>query len=139
MDEADSLETFSNVLSEVAENPYDVNVHAQHIRVAQSLEGMESEVISAREMMTQFLAVGDDVWLPLLATKQSAVDLDTAEGVEELLALYARAENDYLCELLHSYGCILAEDWCSHPCTPSTSQFLGRKTRAVHIRGTIEA
>ncbi|KAF5315056.1 hypothetical protein D9619_007334 [Psilocybe cf. subviscida] len=81
---------------EVAENPYDANVHAQHIRIAQSLDGMESEVTSAREMMTQFLAAGDDVWLPLLAAKENTVDLETAEGVEELLTLYARAESDYL-------------------------------------------
>jgi hypothetical protein len=107
MDEANPLEAFSNILSEVAENPYDVNVHTQHIRVAQSLDDMESEVTSAREMMTQFLAAGDDVWLPLLTAKENTVDLETAEGVEELLALYARAESDYLCELVHLCRCFL--------------------------------
>lgn len=109
MDEANSLEAFSNILSEVAENPYDANVHAQHIRIAQFLDGMESEVTSAREMMTQFLAAGDDVWLPLLAAKENTVDLETAEGVEELLTLYARAESDYLCEFLHLCGCLQTE------------------------------
>ena len=98
MNESESLDALANVLNVIAERPYDVSVHAQHIRLAQSLPGMDAEVLSAMEMMTQFLAAGDEVWLPLLQNKEESADLETEQGVEELLALYARAESDYLCE-----------------------------------------
>ncbi|KAF8195410.1 hypothetical protein BJ912DRAFT_956851 [Pholiota molesta] len=96
MDESESLDALANILTAVAEKPYDVSIHGQHIRLAQSLEGMESEVQSAMEMMVQLVAAGDEVWLPLLTAKEQAVDLETEEGVQELLEMYARAENDYL-------------------------------------------
>ncbi|KAJ3513576.1 hypothetical protein NLJ89_g2871 [Agrocybe chaxingu] len=96
MDGSDSLDALANILNDVAEKPYDVLVHIRHIQLAQSLEGLEAEALSAREMMTQLLAAGDDVWLPLLEAKEQTVDLDTADGVQELLSLYARAETDYL-------------------------------------------
>ncbi|KAF8964174.1 hypothetical protein BDZ97DRAFT_1816638 [Flammula alnicola] len=96
MDESESLDALAKILTAVAEKPYDASLHAQNIRLAQSLEGMEAEVQSAREMMIQLVAAGDDVWLPLLTAKEQAVDLETEEGVQELLALYSRAESDYL-------------------------------------------
>jgi hypothetical protein len=98
MDESESLDALANILTAVAEKPYDVSIHGQHIRLAQSLEGMESEVQSAMEMMVQLVAAGDEVWLPLLTAKEQTVDLETEEGVQELLEMYARAENDYLCK-----------------------------------------
>lgn len=98
MDESESLDALANILTAVAEKPYDVSTHGQHIRLAQSLEGMESEVQSAMEMMVQLVAAGDEVWLPLLTVKEQAVDLETEEGVQELLEMYSRAENDYLCK-----------------------------------------
>lgn len=97
MDEAQSLDALAQVLNELSESPYDINLHAKHIRLAQSLEGMETEVQSALEMLPDFLAAGEDVWLALIKTKEGALDLDTGNGVEELLALYNRAEADYLC------------------------------------------
>ncbi|GLB38245.1 putative RNA recognition motif containing protein [Lyophyllum shimeji] len=96
MDEAQSLEALAKVLNDLSERPYDINLHREHIRLAQSLEGMESQVKSAFEMLTDFLAAGDYVWSFLIEEKQNSVDLQTAEGVGELLALYARAEADYL-------------------------------------------
>ncbi|TFK40639.1 hypothetical protein BDQ12DRAFT_601697 [Crucibulum laeve] len=93
MDE--SLNALGNLLGQLADNPYDVSLHAQHIRLAQSLEGMNEEVQSALEMMPEFLAAGDEVWLPLIRRKEALVDADTKESVEELLSLYARAEADY--------------------------------------------
>ncbi|KAF8073869.1 hypothetical protein FPV67DRAFT_1479613 [Lyophyllum atratum] len=96
MDEAQSLEALGKVLNDLSERPYDINLHIQHIRLAQSLEGMEAQAKSAMEMLPDFLAAGDEVWSLLIEEKENSVDLQTAEGVEELLALYSRAEADYL-------------------------------------------
>ncbi|KDR82688.1 hypothetical protein GALMADRAFT_57506 [Galerina marginata CBS 339.88] len=92
MNEAESLDALANILGVVAEKPYDVSAHAQHIHLAQSLDAGAHD---AMEMMTQFMAAGDEVWLPLLQSKEQSVDLETEEGIEELLALYNFAENDY--------------------------------------------
>lgn len=97
MDETESLDALANILTAVAEKPYDISLHVQHVKLAQSLEGMETEAQSAMEMMTQLVAAGDDVWLPLLNFKEQSVDLETEGGVQELLELYSRAEGDYLC------------------------------------------
>ncbi|KAG5646531.1 hypothetical protein DXG03_003298 [Asterophora parasitica] len=96
MDEAQSLEALAKILNDISERPYDISLHVQHTRLAQSMEGMETQVKSALEMLTDFLAAGQDAWTFLIGEKEKAVDLQTAEGVEELLALYARAEADYL-------------------------------------------
>lgn len=93
----DELDALANILTAVAERPYDISLHAQHVKLAQSLEGMETEAQSAMEMMTQLVAAGDDVWVPLLKSKEQSVDLETEGGVQELLELYLRAEADYLC------------------------------------------
>lgn len=97
MDESQSLEALANVLGELGGKPFDLALHAKHIRLTQSLEGMQEDALSAIEMMTSFFAAGDDVWLPLIKAKEETLDLDTVNGVEELLALYNRAEEDYLC------------------------------------------
>jgi hypothetical protein len=97
MDETQSLDALAQVLSELSERPYDITLHARHIQLARSLEAMEAEVKSALEMLTQILAAGEDVWLQLIKAEEGSVDLGTVEGVEELLALYSRAEADYLC------------------------------------------
>ena len=102
MDDSHSLDALANILNDVAEKPYDVPTHARHIRLTQSLDGMESEIASAIEMMTQFLAAGEEIWLPLINAKMQELDLDSEEGVVELLALYTRAESDYMCALLVS-------------------------------------
>jgi hypothetical protein len=91
MDETQSLDALAQVLGELSERPYDITLHAQHIRLARSLEAMEAEVLSALEMLTQVFAAGEDIWLALIKAKEASVD------VEELLALYSQAEADYLC------------------------------------------
>jgi len=96
-DESQALEAYANILNQIAEDSYNVSLHAQHIRLAQSLQGMDAEAQSALEMMSEFLAAGDDVWLPLIQAKESSVDLQSPDGVDELLTLYNRAEADYLC------------------------------------------
>ena len=120
MDDSHSLDALANILNDVAEKPYDVLTHARHIRLTQSLEGMEPEVTSAMEMMTQFLAAGEEVWLPLINAKMQELDLDTEEGVVELLALYTRAESDYMCALLVSYFICLGLTIFSYSNTPET-------------------
>ncbi|KAJ3565020.1 hypothetical protein NP233_g7910 [Leucocoprinus birnbaumii] len=93
----DSLNALSNVLSSIAEQPHNVALHVQHIQLAQSDPALDSELRSAMEMMTEFLAADPEhVWLPLIEQTHNIVDLDTASGVKELLSLYERAEKDYL-------------------------------------------
>ncbi|KAH7914268.1 hypothetical protein BJ138DRAFT_1177428 [Hygrophoropsis aurantiaca] len=96
MDEADSLDALANLLTQLSTNSYDVSLHAQHIRLSQSLEGMESQVTVAQEMITNYLAAGDEVWIPLIDAKTTAADLDSPSGALEVLEVYSRAEADYL-------------------------------------------
>ncbi|KAI0056538.1 hypothetical protein BV25DRAFT_1893853 [Artomyces pyxidatus] len=95
MDEVQALEALSNLLTELAENPYDITLHAQHINLA-SAAGMDDQVHSAREMMTNYWAAGEEVWIPYIEVKKKSVDLDTLEGAQEILDVYTRAEQDYL-------------------------------------------
>ena len=99
MDEADALEALANALTLLTDNPYDLSLHAQHVRLARET-GMEDQLEAALDMVTTFWAAGDYVWLPLLEIKMKGADLDTAEGTTAVLALFERAEGDYLCELL---------------------------------------
>ena len=96
MEEADALEALSNTLTLLTEDPYDITLHAQHVRLARA-SGMEDQLESALEMVTSFWAAGDYVWLSLLEIKSKVLDLDKAEDVHALLALFERAEEDYLC------------------------------------------
>lgn len=97
MDKA--LNALSNVLSQIAEDPHNMALHLQHIQLAQSVPGLDAELKSAIEMMSEFLAADPErVWLPLIKQREESLDLDTASGIEELLTLYERAERDYLCE-----------------------------------------
>ncbi|KAF8916956.1 hypothetical protein CPB85DRAFT_230169 [Mucidula mucida] len=91
-----SLEALANLLNLISENPFDLSLHVQHIRLAQSLPGMDAEVQSAMEMLTSFYAANEDVWTHLIKLKKDSADLNTEEGVNEVLALYEQAENDYL-------------------------------------------
>ncbi|THH19088.1 hypothetical protein EW146_g2006 [Bondarzewia mesenterica] len=95
MDETESLEALSNLLTELLEKPYDISLHAQHIRLA-SATGMEDQVRDAREMVTTYWAAGDEVWIPLIEAKEKLVNLESREGLQEILDLYNRAESDYL-------------------------------------------
>ncbi|KAF9527604.1 hypothetical protein CPB83DRAFT_934295 [Crepidotus variabilis] len=96
MDESQSLDALANIMNDVAEKPFDFALHVNHIRLAASVPGMDAEATAAREMMTQCFTVGDDVWLPLLDAKEKDLDLESEEGVNDLLATYAAAEADYL-------------------------------------------
>ena len=94
-DESENLEAYAKILTDLSTNPYDLALHAQHIKLT-ALPGLQDEANSAREMLTGFWPAGDDVWIPLLESK-------TAEGAESpdsalsVLALFEVAEDDYLC------------------------------------------
>ncbi|RPD62808.1 RNA-binding protein Prp24 [Lentinus tigrinus ALCF2SS1-6] len=95
MNEADALEALSSILERLTDNPYDIALHAEHIRIARAT-GMDDQVESALDMMTAFWAAGEDVWLPLIQRKIDASNLDSSEDLRAILDLFVRAERDYL-------------------------------------------
>jgi hypothetical protein len=97
MDEAQALEAVANILGEISSKPLDLSLHLQHIELAKALDDLESQ-LTAFQMVSEFLAVGDEVWLPFLAATAKSVNLETKEGAEDLLQLYEKAEGDYLCK-----------------------------------------
>lgn len=97
MDEADALEALANAVTALTNNPYDITLHAQHVRLARET-GMDDQLEAALDMVTTFWAAGDYVWLPLLDLKMKNENLETAEGIKAVLDLFERAEADYLCE-----------------------------------------
>ncbi|KAF9220989.1 hypothetical protein BS17DRAFT_786300 [Gyrodon lividus] len=92
----DGLDALANLLTELSVNSFDINLHVQHINLARSLPEMESQVTVAQEMAANYLAVGDEVWLPLIEAKAASANLDNPADVSEVLDLYTRAEGDYL-------------------------------------------
>lgn len=96
MDEADSVKALSKILEAISESPYNLSLHAQHIRLALA-NGDNDQAQAAWEMLTAFWAAGDEVWLPLLEAKERSEDLSTSEGMQAVHALYRQSEQDYLC------------------------------------------
>ncbi|KAJ3554397.1 hypothetical protein NM688_g3135 [Phlebia brevispora] len=94
-DEANALEALANTLTLLTENPYDISLHAQNVRLARATE-MEDQLEAALDMVKTFWAAGDYVWIPLIDIKVKAADLKSAEGLQEILKLFERAEEDYL-------------------------------------------
>ncbi|KAI8978842.1 RNA-binding protein Prp24 [Trametes punicea] len=93
--EADSLEALSGILERLTENPYDISLHAEHIRIARST-GMEDQIESAFEMMTAFWAAGEAIWMPLIQRKLDMSNLESPGDLRAILEIFARAEQDYL-------------------------------------------
>ena len=122
MEEADALEALSNTLTLLTEDPYDITLHAQHVRLARA-SGMEDQLESALDMVTSFWAAGSYVWLPVLDVKMKGLDLDKAEDVQTLFALFERAEEDYLCEccLLNAHARVLPPARSPHVRRPRAS------------------
>ena len=99
MDESKSLDALATILSSLALSPFDISLHAQHIRLAQSIYSFDpSHLSAAREMLTTHFPAGDDVWMPLIKEKEQSVDLNQTVGILDMLELFSRAEADYLCE-----------------------------------------
>ncbi|KAI6014828.1 hypothetical protein BKA83DRAFT_4345131 [Pisolithus microcarpus] len=95
-EEAQKLERLADLLTQLSSSPYDVALHAQHISLAMSLPGMDSQVLEAREMAANYVAVGDEVWMPIIDDKIAALVMEEGARVAEILELYERAERDYL-------------------------------------------
>ncbi|KAI6122456.1 hypothetical protein EDD16DRAFT_1570902 [Pisolithus croceorrhizus] len=95
-EEAQKLERLADLLTQLSASPYDVALHAQHISLAMSLPGMDSQVLEAREMVANYLAVGDEVWMPIIDDKVASLVMEEGARVAEVLELYERAERDYL-------------------------------------------
>ncbi|OAX42119.1 hypothetical protein K503DRAFT_734215 [Rhizopogon vinicolor AM-OR11-026] len=95
MDESAALDALADTLTKLSTNSYSVDLHAQHIRLANSLEDKD-QLLAALEMATNYIATPDDVWLPIIDAKAAAGGLDTPEGVLEVLAVYSKAEEDYM-------------------------------------------
>lgn len=80
----------------LSSNPYDITLHAQHVRLARET-GMDDQLEAALDMLTTFWAAGDYAWLPLLDMKIKSADLETGEGISSVLELFEKAEGDYSC------------------------------------------
>ncbi|KAF8324916.1 uncharacterized protein EI90DRAFT_3129468 [Cantharellus anzutake] len=61
-----ALESLPALLTSLSEHPYNEPLHYQHVRLSQEAGLPQSEVNSAREMLTTYFAASDDIWLPLL-------------------------------------------------------------------------
>lgn len=96
MDEAAALEALSDVLERLTTNPYDPSLHAEHIRLAQ-MTGLPDQLESALDMMGAYWAVGEQFWTLLIEPKLASAS-ESVEEITALLALFRRAEEDYLCE-----------------------------------------
>ncbi|KAF7301263.1 ATP-dependent DNA helicase PIF1 [Mycena indigotica] len=93
MDEAQSLDALSAVLTGLESQPFDSGLHAKHIKLTQSLQ---QDPQSAIELMTSCIAAPEEVWLARIRPAEAAVDVASAESVEEVLSLYKLAEDDYM-------------------------------------------
>ncbi|KAH8104839.1 RNA-binding protein Prp24 [Cristinia sonorae] len=103
MDEEAALIALDNTLTKLGQNPHDLTLHAEHIRVAREAE-MHEQVVAALEMLTSFFAAGDYAWLPLLSARTSTEQLETVEELQEIHALFEKGERDYLSiELLQKH------------------------------------
>ncbi|KAI0755299.1 RNA-binding protein Prp24 [Daedaleopsis nitida] len=95
MKEEDALEAISGILERLLDNPYDMSLHAEHIRIARTT-GMDDQVESALDMLTSFWAAGEDVWLPRIQLKIATANLEASEDLQGIHDLFTRAEQDYL-------------------------------------------
>jgi hypothetical protein len=99
MNESESLDALANTLTSLSQSPFEISLHAQHIRLAKSIQSFDTTHLSAaREMFTAHFPAGDEVWMPLIKEKEESLDMKEAESLLDMLELYTRAEGDYLCE-----------------------------------------
>lgn len=116
MDATDALESLSTLLTSLSESPYTLELHAKHIQLA-SLPELADQYEDATQLMTNFFAATDQVWLPFLQRKIKRlgipddfefseepllVKLDeiSVELVLDVLESFRKAADDYLCERL---------------------------------------
>ncbi|KAG1772332.1 hypothetical protein EDD22DRAFT_429843 [Suillus occidentalis] len=95
MDESVALDALADTLTRLSTNSYSVDLHMQHIRLAKSMDDKD-QLLVALEMAANYMAVPDDIWLPLIDAKTVASDVNTPEGALEVLDVYSKAESDYM-------------------------------------------
>ncbi|KAI0795287.1 hypothetical protein BC629DRAFT_315116 [Irpex lacteus] len=95
MDEVAALEALANNLALITENPYDLSLHIQNVRLGRET-GMEDQAEAALDMVITYWAAGEEVWTPLIDLRIKASDLESAEGIQSVLELFEKAEEDYL-------------------------------------------
>lgn len=95
MDESVALDALADTLTRLSTNPYSVDLHVQHIRLAKSMDDKD-QLLVALEMAANYMAAPDDIWLPLIDAKTAASDVNTPEGALEVLDVYSKAESDYM-------------------------------------------
>jgi squamous cell carcinoma antigen recognized by T-cells 3 len=99
MDESQTLDALATILTSLSQTPFDISLHVQHIRLAQSVQSIDqSHLSAAREMFTIHFPAGDEVWMPIIKEKEESVDLNEAEGILDVLELFSKAEADYFCQ-----------------------------------------
>ena len=59
--------------------------------------GMEDQVEATLDMVVAYWAAGEEVWIPLIDIKIKNSDMESAGGLQSVLELFEKAEEDYLC------------------------------------------
>lgn len=99
MDESQSLEALSNILTELTKNPNSLSLYARYFNLAQS-NGVDDEDINpVRQMLTTYWPANDDVWLPIIEGRVRQ-GVNALEDTLEVLDLFEAAEDDYFCMCL---------------------------------------
>ncbi|KAG1791303.1 uncharacterized protein BJ212DRAFT_1293928 [Suillus subaureus] len=86
MDESSSLDALADTLTRLSANSYSVDLHAQHIRLAKSMDDKD-QLLVALEMAANYMATPDTIWLPLIDAKTAVSDTNTPEGTLEVLGV----------------------------------------------------
>ncbi len=110
MDEVAALEALANNLALITENPYDLTLHIQNVRLGRET-GMEDQAEAALDMVITYWAAGEEVWTPLIDLRIKSSDLESVEGIQSVLELFEKAEEDYLCTCS-----IMLKECTSHCC-----------------------
>ncbi|KIJ45650.1 hypothetical protein M422DRAFT_29753 [Sphaerobolus stellatus SS14] len=108
---ADALETLSRLLTSISESPYSLELHARHVQLASAPE-LADQLDGAVQLLTQFYAATDEVWLPylqyklrhlglpddLVGSEDTTLDLShiTLEALLDIQELFRKAADDYL-------------------------------------------
>lgn len=111
---SDALETLSDLLTSLTESPYSLELYSKYLQLV-SVPELADQFEGAVELLTQFHAATDDVWLPFLQSKlrqlgisddfesMEDVSLDlssvTLDALLDLFELFRKAESDYFCEI----------------------------------------
>ncbi|KIY44769.1 hypothetical protein FISHEDRAFT_50684 [Fistulina hepatica ATCC 64428] len=120
MDDASDA-VLAAVIGEIAENPFDIQLHAKHLRLSQSDIDAKNGAI---DMLTSFLAAPESVWLEAFTAKFDAMDHELYADVEQYLAMFERAEGDYLSiPILQNHMQYIIERHAHYTAEPKPDEF----------------